>query len=618
MNRQKKFVTMDGNEAVAQMACPFTEIAVVYPGTPSSPMMRETGDWVAQGRKNLLGQTVTLTEMQSEDGAIAAVLGALQTGALATTFASSQGLLRMIPTFRRIAGEQLPGVIHVASCTMGTPAISSFGDHSDVMNCRQTGLAMLSAGSVQEAADLAAVAHLAAVKGQVPFLHFFDGFGISHEVNKVELPAQEALGALLDQEALRHFRERVRNPEHSTLRSPVQNGVQVIEACNPFCEALPDIVEDYFQKVRALTGREYHLFHYYGDPLATDVVIAMGAVSGAAHEAVDTLRAQGKKVGYLQVHLYRPFSADHFLRSLPESVRRVAVLDRCKEMDSAGEPLYRDVCAVLSGNDRQIVCIGGRYGLSFKDTPPAQIAAVFENLEAPEPLQSFAVGITDDVPHQSLAVRPLGRVVSDQVACKFWSVSGDGVMDANLSTVRIINETTEKYAQAYFECDTGKPCGVLKSHLRFSSRPITSSYYIREADFVVCCDPSLLNQYDMVSELRSCGILLLNCGWEPGELEQHIPAAVRRAIAEKQLRLFTIDATEIAGRLDSHADKVLQAAFFALMEIIPKEQALEAMWQAARKACPNEADKVIAAIDEGAAGVREISVPVAWAWAWER
>lgn len=622
---KKHFVTMDGNEAAAQMAYPFTEIAAIYPITPSSPMAGQTDAWSARGRKNLFGQTVALTEMQSEAGAIAAVHGALQTGALATTFTSSQGLLLMIPVLHRIAGEQLPGVIHVASRTVGTHALSIFGDHSDVMNCRQTGFAMLSTGSVQEVADLAAVAHLAAIKGQVPFLHFFDGFRTSHEINKVELPDQEALEAMLDWEALERFRNRALNPEHPALRSTVQNGdifFQVMEAHNPFYDALPGIVEDYFQKVSAITGREYHLFNYYGDPEATDVVIAMGSVSGAAHEAVDALRAQGKKVGYLQVHLYRPFSAAHFLDSLPQSVRRVAVLDRCKEMGSAGEPLYQDVCTVLSASDRDITCIGGRYGLSSKDTDPAQIVAVFENLEEKNPKRGFTVGIHDDVTHHSLAVRPLGRVVSDMVSCKFWGLGGDGTVGANHNTVRIINDTTDKYAQAYFEYDAKKSFGVTKSHLRFSSHPITSSYYVKEADFVACHNQSYLSQYDMVSELRSGGTFLINCSWKPEELEAHLPATMRRIIAEREIRLFTIDATEIAQRLGlgNHTNTVLQSAFFALMEIIPKEQALEAMKQAVRKTYFSKGDDVIAAnvaaIDEGAAGVREISVPAAWARAW--
>ncbi len=621
MDKNKKFATMDGNEAAAHMAYSFTEIAAIYPITPSSPMAGLTDAWSAKGRKNIFGQQVTLTEMQSEAGAIAAVHGALQAGSLSTTYTSSQGLMLMIPVLYRIAGERLPAVIHVASRTVGTHGMSIFGDHSDVMACRQTGFALLSTGSVQEVADLAPVAHLAAVESSIPFMHFFDGFRTSHEINKIELPDEEAIAALLDKDALKRFRDNALNPEHPTLRNTVQNGdvyFQLREANNPFYNALPEIVQKYFDKISAVTGRKYGLFNYYGDENATDVVIAMGSVSGAAREAVDALRAQGRKVGFLQVHLYRPFSIKHFLDTLPKTVERIAVLDRCKDMGSVGEPLYTDVCSALAFDERNIKIYGGRYGLSSKDTDPAQIAAVFDNIISETPINSFTIGIVDDVTHLSLPVKPINFTDSDTVQCKFWGLGGDGTVGANHNTVRIINETTDKYGQAYFEYDAKKSFGVTKSHLRFSSHPISSSYYVKQADFVACHNQNYISQYDIADELKDGGTLLLNCSWKENEIEEHIPAKVLRMIAQKNIRFCTIDATEIAAKLGlgSHTNTVLQSAFFALMEIIPKDQALDEMKKAARKTYFSKGDEVIerniAAIDAGAAGVREIKVPASW------
>jgi len=618
----KRFVTMDGNTAAAQAAYPFTEIAAIYPITPSSPMAELTDRWSARGRKNLFGQRVSLVEMQSEAGAIAAVHGALQTGALATTFTSSQGLLLMIPVLHRIAGERLPAVLHVAARTVGTHAMSIFGDHSDVMNCRQTGFAMLSTGSVQEVADLAAVAHLAAVRGRIPFLHFFDGFRTSHEIDKVEPPDEAGLTALLDREALADFRARALSPEHPMLRATVQNGdvyFQVREANNPFYDALPAVVEDYMAQIGALTGREYHLFNYFGAPDAEQVVVAMGSVSGAAREVVRALNARGGRTGYLQVHLYRPFAAERFRAALPATVRRIAVLDRCKEMGAAGEPLYLDVCAAFSGCPGAPRIVGGRYGLSSKDTTPGQIAAVFANLAAETPRTGFTIGITDDVTHRSLAPLPFADADPDTVRCKFWGLGGDGTVGANHNTVRIINDTTDRYAQAYFEYDAKKSFGVTKSHLRFSSHPIEGAYYVTEADFAACHNESFINRYDIAGEVRPGGTLLLNCSWRPDELETRLRPAVRREIARRRLRFFIIDATDIAGRLGlgSHTNTVLQSAFFALMEIIPRAQALEEMKKAVRKSYFTKGDEVVgrnlAAIDAGAAGVREIAVPAAWA-----
>ena len=617
----KNYVTMDGNEAAAHMAYPFTEIAAIYPITPSSPMAGLTDAWSAKGRKNVFGQTVTLTEMQSEAGAITAVHGALQTGSLATTYTSSQGLMLMVPVLYRIAGERLPAVLHVASRTVGTHAMSIFGDHSDVMACRQTGFAMLSSGSVQEVADLAPVAHLSAIEGRIPFMHFFDGFRTSHEINKIELPDMDAVGALINQDALKEFRDGSLNPEHPTLRNTVQNGdvyFQVREAHNTFYDALPDIVEKYLGEINKITGRDYHVFNYYGDADATDVVIAMGSASGVIRDAVDALRKEGKKVGFLQVHLYRPFSAKYFLNTLPKSVKRIAVLDRCKAMGAAGEPLFEDVCSVLMNSDRDIKVIGGRYGLSSKDTAPAQILAVFENLASANPKNSFTIGINDDVTHLSLDVKPFSDSKPGVIRCKFWGLGGDGTVGANHNTVRIINDNTDKFAQAYFEYDAKKSFGVTKSHLRFSDEPITSSYYVKAADFVACHNQSYITQYDIVDEIVEGGTFLLNCSWTGEELEAHIPAKVRRQIAEKNINFYVVDANKIAQELGlgSHTNTVLQASFFALMQVIPTEEALEMIKTATRKTYFAKGDDVVAknvaAIDAGATQIVKVEVPASW------
>ena len=617
-----KYVTMDGNEAAAFMAYPFTEVAAIYPITPSSPMAGLTDAWSAKGRKNYFDQTVTLTEMQSEAGAITAVHGALQTGSLATTYTSSQGLMLMVPVLYRIAGERLPAVLHVASRTVGTHAMSIFGDHSDVMACRQTGFAMLSAGSVQEVADLAPVAHLSAIEGRIPFMHFFDGFRTSHEINKIQLPDADAIKGLINQDALKAFRDGALNPEHPTLRNTVQNGdvyFQVREANNGFYAALPDIVEKYLGEMAKITGRAYHAFDYFGAEDATDVVIAMGSVSGVIRDVVSQMVGAGKKVGFLQVHLYRPFSAKHFLAALPQSVCRMAVLDRCKAMGGAGEPLFEDVCSVLMNSDRMIRVIGGRYGLSSKDTDPSQIAAVFENLASDKPVRGFTVGINDDVTHLSLPLRPFEEDTTGLVRCKFWGLGGDGTVGANHNTVRIINDNTEKFAQAYFEYDAKKSFGVTKSHLRFSDKPITSSYYVKQADFVACHNQSYIGQYDIVDEIVPGGTFLLNCSWKEEELEAHIPADVRRQIAQKNIQFYMIDANRIARDLGlgSHTNTVLQASFFALMQVIPTDKALNMIKDAVRKTYFAKGDDVVArnvaAIDAGAAQLVKVQVPASWA-----
>ena len=619
-----KKVTMDGNTAAASVAYAFTEVAAIYPITPSSPMAGSTDQWSAKGRKNMFGQTVSLVEMQSEAGAIAAVHGAAQTGCLAASYTSSQGLMLMVPVLYRIAGERLPVVIHVAARTVGTHAMSIFGDHSDVMACRQTGFAQLCSASVQEAADMAAIAHLSALRGHIPFMHFFDGFRTSHEISRIELPEEAALAEMLDRDALETFRAHALNPEHPVLRNTVQNGdvyFQVREASNRFYDALPGIVEDYMQQLNARFGRDYHIFNYYGDPEATDVVIAMGSVSGAVQETVDYHNARGGKTGFLQVHLYRPFAAEAFLKALPETVERVAVLDRTKEMGSAGEPLYQDVCTAILASGRDIKVIGGRYGLSSKDTDPAQIAAVFGNLRAENPINSFTIGITDDVTFRSLPLPELRDIGGEgTVCCKFWGLGGDGTVGANHNTVQIISDYADMYAQAYFEYDAKKSFGVTKSHLRFSKAPIRGSYYVKSADFVACHAQSYVGQYDMVNEIKPGGKFLLACSWSGEELEKKLPAKDKRCIARNGIKLYTINAAEIASRLGlgSHTNTVLQAAFFALSGLIPTAEALGLMKDAARRTYFTKGDEVVArnvaAIEAGAAEVREFAVPDHWAF----
>ena len=625
------YVTVDGNQAAANVAYDFTEVAAIYPITPSSPMAEHTDRWSAQGRLNMFGQRVQLTEMQSEAGAIAAIHGVLQAGGLGTSFTSSQGLMLMVPVLYRIAGERLPGVLHVASRTVGTHAMSIFGDHSDVMACRDTGFAQLSSGSVQEAADMAAVAHLAAVKASIPFMHFFDGFRTSHELSRIDMPDTKELTALMDAEALDRFCARALNPEHPMLRATVQNGdtyFQQREANNTAYDQLADVVEGVMAQVAGVTGRKHHVFDYYGAADATDVVVAMGSVSGTAQEACDYLNAHaqadgsGRRYGYLQVHLYRPFSAKHFLGALPETVQRIAVLDRCKCMGSAGEPLYLDVSNVIANSSRagKVTVIGGRYGLASKDTDTAQIVAVFDNLAAPEPTRSFTIGIDDDVTYLSLPVRPLDDFEdADTYSCKFWGLGGDGTVGANHNTIRILGDCADMFAQAYFEYDSKKSFGVTKSHLRLSKKPIRSTYYVKRANFVACHNQSYVRQYDMVQEVKPGGTFLLNTSWTPEELDANLPGKMKRYIAQNGIRLFTVDAVEVAQRvgLGSHINTVLQAAFFQIAGLMPVKQALDYMKDAARKSYASKGDAVVAknvaAIDEGAQKCVEVAVPASWA-----
>ena len=535
----------DGNEAAAYVAYAFSEVAAIYPITPSSPMAEHTDEWSAKGRKNIFNQPVRLVEMQSEAGACGACHGALEAGALATSFTASQGLMLMIPTMHRISGERLPGVLHVASRTVGTHAFSIFGDHSDVMNCRQTGFAMLNSGSVQEIMDLAGVAHLSAIKARIPFLHFFDGFRTSHEIQKVEALEYADFAKLVDYDALARFRANALNPEDPRMRSLVDNPdiyFQLREANNSDYNKLPDIVEDYMAQISKLTGREYHLFNYYGAPDAERVIVAMGSVAGCVQETVKYLNDRGEKVGFLQVHLFRPFSKKHLLAAMPKTVKKVAVLDRVKEIGSIGEPLYEDICAAYINDKNRPEIFAGRYGLSSKDTTPAQIKAVYDNLLLDEPKNHFTIGIVDDVTNLSLPLGPaLNCEPEGTISCKFWGLGSDGTVGANKNSIKIIGETTDMYCQAYFEYDTKKSFGITKSHLRFGKKPISSTYYVSHADFIACHNQTYLTKYDIISELKPHGSFLLNCEWSEDELEQKIPGDILQFITENDIKFYIFD-----------------------------------------------------------------------------
>ena len=618
---KKTLVTMDGNEAAAYISYALSEIAAIYPITPSSPMAGKTDAWSANGKKNIFGQTVSLVEMQSEAGAIAAVHGSLETGALSATFTSSQGLMLMIPVLHRISGERLPGVLHVASRTVGTHALSIFGDHSDIYNCRQTGFAMLSTSSVQEIMDIAGVAHLSAIKSRIPFMHFFDGFRTSHQIDKVERMDYTDLASLVDYEALNEYKRSALNPDHPDLRATVQNPdifFQVREANNSDYDALPEIVEGYMAEISKITGREYHLFNYYGAADAENIIVAMGSVSETVMETVDYINKHGGKVGFLQVHLYRPFSAKHFIAALPETVKKIAVLDRTKEMGAVGEPLYTDVRSVLFGKDIEV--IGGRYGLSSKDTTPSDILAVFENLASDSPKNGFTISINDDVTHLSLT--PSKRIDAendDTVSCKFWGLGSDGTVGANHSTVKIINDHTEKYAQAYFEYDAKKSFGVTKSHLRFSSSPIRSTYYVKNADFIACHNQSYIYKYDIVTELKEGGTFLLNCSFGTDELEARLPVALKKELARKKANFYIIDAAKIADEIGLHGriNMVLQSAFFTLAKVIDPEEAKTFMIDSAKKTYfakgEDVVNKNVEAIIKGASAFVKVDVPDSWA-----
>ena len=619
----KKMKTMDGNSAAAHCAYAFTEVAAIYPITPSSNMAENVDQWSADGLKNIFGETVDVVEMQSEAGAAGAVHGSLQAGALTTTFTASQGLLLMIPNMYKIAGELLPTVFHVSARALAAHALNIFGDHQDVMACRQTGFAMLASGSVQETMDLAGLAHLASIKGRVPFLHFFDGFRTSHEIQKVEVMDYEDLKGLLDWDALKAFKDNALNPEHPVLRGTAQNSdiyFQGREAANKYYDAIPGIVADYMKDISKITGREYKPFNYYGAPDATKVIVAMGSVCEAIEETVDYINARGGKVGVVKVHLYRPFSAKYFFDVIPETVEKIAVLDRTKEPGSIGEPLFLDVCNLYYGKENAPKIVGGRYGLGSKDTTPTQIMAVFNNLDADAPKHNFTIGIVDDVTNLSLELpEKINAAPEGTTRCKFWGFGSDGTVGANKDAIKIIGDNTDLYAQAYFDYDSKKSGGVTMSHLRFGKQPIKSTYLLDEADYIACHKPAYLTQYDVLEGLKKGGTFLLNCVWSPEELEEHLPANVKKYLAENEINFYIINAVDVAVKVGlgpNRINMVTQSAFFKLAEVIPFEKAVELIKAAIKKTYGKKGDEIVKmncdAVDGAIEALIKVDVPAAW------
>lgn len=618
-----KMKTMDGNTAAAYVSYAFTDVAAIYPITPSSPMAEVVDEWAAQGKKNLFGQSVKVLEMQSEAGAAGAVHGSLQSGALTTTYTASQGLLLMIPNMYKMAGELLPAVFHVSARALATSSLSIFGDHQDVMAARQTGFALLAEGSVQEVMDLAAVAHLAAIKGRVPFVNFFDGFRTSHEIQKIEVLDYEDLGKMLDMDAVDAFRRRGLNPDNPVIRGTAQNPdiyFQTREAVNGYYDALPEIVEGYMQEINKLTGRDYHLFNYYGAEDAEEIIITMGSSTETVRTVVEKLNEQGRKVGVLCVHLYRPFSMKHFMAAVPASVKRIAVLDRTKEPGAFGEPLYLDVRAAFYASDRNPMIIGGRYGLGSKDLVPADIVAVFDNLAAAEPKNNFTISITDDVTGTSLPVSGDFDVTpAGTKACKFWGLGSDGTVGANKSAIKIIGDYTDMYAQGYFSYDSKKSGGVTVSHLRFGHTPIMAPYLINAADFVAVHNQSYVYNYDVTAGLKKGGTFLLNCTWTAEELEEHLPGQIKRYIAKNDIKFYIIDAVKIAQEigLGGRINMIMQSAFFKLADIIPLADAVKYLKEAVEHSYGKKGQNIVdmnnAAIDQGINAITEVTVPAAWA-----
>ena len=619
---QKKFITCDGNYAAAHIAYMFSEVAAIYPITPSSTMAEYVDEWAASGRKNIFGETVKVVEMQSEAGAAGAVHGSLQGGALTTTFTASQGLLLMIPNMYKIAGELLPCVFHVSARALAAQALSIFGDHQDVMAARQTGFAMLASGSVQEVMDLAGIAHLIAIKSRVPFMHFFDGFRTSHEIQKIELIDEEALIKLLDTKALAEFRKRALNPENPVTRGTAQNSdiyFQTREASNRFYDAIPDLVAEAMENISKITGREYKPFTYYGDPDAENVVIAMGSITETIKETIDYMQAKGEKAGLISVHLYRPFSPKYLMNVLPKSVKRICVLDRTKEPGANGEPLYLDIKDVLYGTANAPIVVGGRYGLSSKDTTPAQMLAVYENLKANEPKDHFTVGIVDDVTFTSLPVGPeLHLENKDTFEARFIGLGADGTVGANKNSIKIIGNTTDKYCQAYFAYDSKKSGGYTASHLRFGDKPIRSPYLVNTPDFVACHVPSYLGKYDLLKGLKDGGTFLLNSVWDAETTKKHLPDAMKKYMAEHKINFYIINATKIASEigLGSRTNTIMQSAFFKVSGVIPYDKAKEEMKKAIYKSYGKKGEDVVnmnyAAVERGG-NVTKVKIPAEWA-----
>ncbi len=621
----RKMKSMDGNTAAAHVSYAFTEVAGIYPITPSSPMADSVDQWAAAGQKNIFGTTVKVIEMQSEAGAAGTVHGSLAAGALTTTYTASQGLLLMIPNMYKIAGELLPCVFHVSARTVASHALNIFGDHSDVMACRQTGFAMLAETNPQEVMDLSAVAHLATIKSRVPFINFFDGFRTSHEIQKIQVWDYEDLKEMCDMDAVEAFRKRALNPEHAMMRGSHENGdvfFQHREASNKFYEAVPGIVEEYMGKVNAKLGTNYQLFNYYGAADADRVIIAMGSICDVAEEVIDYLNAHGEKVGLVKVRLYRPFRADKLIAAIPETAKKIAVLDRTKEPGSQGEPLYMDVVTALAdAGITDKVVTGGRYGLGSKDTPPSSVFAVYEELAKAEPKKMFTLGINDDVTYLSLEEKPAPNTAAEGTTeCKFWGLGGDGTVGANKNSIKIIGDHTDKFVQAYFQYDSKKTGGVTVSHLRFGDKPIRSPYYINKADFVACHNPSYITKhFPIVRDVKPGGVFLINCQWTPEELSKHLAASEKRYIAKNDVQLYTINAIDLAIEIGmgKRTNTILQSAFFALAKVMPSEQAIQFMKDAATKSYLKKGQDIVdmnhKAIDIGATAFKKIDVPADWA-----
>ena len=620
----RKFKTMDGNNAAAHVAYAFTEVAGIYPITPSSPMADYVDQWSAQGLKNIFGTTVNVAEMQSEAGAAGTVHGSLAAGALTTTFTASQGLLLMIPNMYKIAGELLPCVFHVSARCVASHALNIFGDHSDVYACRQTGFAMLAETNPQEVMDLAPVAHLASIEGRVPFINFFDGFRTSHEIQKIQIWDYEDLKEMCDMDAVEAFRKRALNPEHPVMRGSHENGdifFQHREACNKYYDAIPGIVEKYMDKINEKIGTDYKLFNYYGAPDAEKVIVAMGSICDVAEEVIDYLTAKGEKVGLVKVRLYRPFRADKLVAAIPSTVKKIAVLDRTKEPGALGEPLYLDVVAALAKEGRQMdAVVGGRYGLGSKDTPPSSVFAVYKELDKAEPKHNFTIGINDDVTELSLPEEEAPNTAAEgTIECKFWGLGGDGTVGANKDSIKIIGDHTDKYVQAYFQYDSKKTGGITISHLRFGDKPIKSPYYINKADFVACHNPSYVTKgYKMVNDVKPGGVFLINCQWNLDELNHHMPAEAKRYIAKNNIQLYTVNAIDIAAEigLGKRTNTVLQSAFFSLSKVLPEAEAIGYMKEKAQKFMKKGKEIVEMnekAIDAGATAYVKVDVPADWA-----
>ena len=618
----RNFKTMDGNEAAAYISYPFTEVAAIYPITPSTPMGEQVDEWASHGKKNLFGRPPRVVEMQSEAGAAGAVHGSLTAGAFTTTYTASQGLLLMIPNLYKMAAEFLPGVLHVSARAIATHALSIFGDHQDVMACRQTGVAMLASASVQEVIDLGLIAHLAAIESRVPFVHFFDGFRTSHEIQRVELIDYDQIESLLNHEAIAAFRERALRPERPCVRGTHQNPdvyFQGREVGNKFYMAVPEIVESYMNKLAAMTGRQYKLFDYYGAEDADRVIIAMGSACETINETVDYLLAQGEKVGAIRVRLYRPFSAEHFLRVLPTTVKRIAVLDRTKEPGSLGEPLYLDIVKVYNNKNERPEIYGGRYGLGSKDTTPSQILAVFENLKADQPKDSFTIGIVDDVYNTSLEEKEnIDTSAKGTISCKIWGLGSDGTVGANKAAVKIVGEKTNLYPQGYFSYDSKKSGGITVSHLRFSPEPIRSPYLVYQADYIACHNSSFVNNFDLLQGIKKGGVFVLNCPWSDDEFETKLPASLRRSIAENEISFYTIDALSIAQKvgLGNRINMVMQSVFFYLTNIIPFKEAEKYLKDSIEELYGSKGRNIVeinfAAVDQAIENLKKVTVPASW------